>query len=382
MKYLLSTTKLINYFFLLAMFSPEIINADELSKESLKSAIENQIRSARERNKRLKYNELLDENSKFYYDGDNAYPGIIIEGVVFPALIKANNRYPGCLVGAEIIEGKYESKSKKVICELYFKSGFEQGETIIIQSSKGATTEKFTKAFGEKPSSYSAVDTRRAKKTVDKRKYKASNPVKSLGKLSKINKNKPITNVDNAASNDKTVLEVNAFNRKAKFGVRAGTWGRVFLPRTVSSSERARIELELVEEINGLYRDIPLGTIFFANHKINPSTQRLDMDAILMVLPDGSEYPISATIHSNSMASGLAGALITHSDKIVGVTAKRNILESTANVIAENTNPAATIAGNVAIEVLDAQEKSLPFIPQYSVQVASQEGLIRFGRSF
>ncbi len=365
----------------------EEVNAQEdktrdVSKEALKSTTEDQIRLAKDKNKRLQYNEVLDENSRFYYDGDNGYPGIVINKVVFPAVVKDGNRFPGCIVGDKVIEGVYDRKIRKVVCRLSSNTLVEQGETIIVGDNPQQIKPSASRTS---QAENTATAKKRAKsgksKTIKQVTGASSKQVNNqYGGSNKVGTNKAGNNKVN--SNKGLVLEVNAFRSKPKFGVRAGTWARVFLPRSVSSSEPANIELELVEEIEGRHKNVPAGTIFFTKHRINSATQRLDMQVVLMVLPDGSEYSISATIHSSGMTAGLAGAVITHTNKVASTAAKRNVLDSTAQVIAQNVNPAASIAGNVATEVLDTQENALPTRPGYSVQVASQEGLIRFGRSF
>ena len=393
----------------------EEINAQEdkardVSKEALKSTTEDQIRLAKDKNKRLQHNEVLDESSRFYYDGDNGYPGIVINKVVFPAVVKDGNRFPGCIVEDKVIEGVYDRKIRKVVCRLSSNTLVEQGETIIVEDNPQQSKPSASRTSQVKNTATAKKKTKSGKsKTIKKATPESDKQANNQYKRSeaggdnrgennrggnnraagsnKAGANKRVTNKvgvnNNQANNNKgLVLEVNAFRSKPKFGVRAGTWARVFLPRSVSSSEPANIELELVEEIEGRHKNVPAGTIFFTKHRINPATQRLDMQAVLMVLPDGSEYSISATIHSSGMTAGLAGAVITHTNKVASTAVKRNILDSTAQVIAQNGNPAAAIAGNVATEVLDAQENALPTRPGYSVQVASQEGLIRFGRSF
>ena len=386
----------------------EEVNAQEdktrdISKEALKSTTEDQIRLAKDKNKRLQHNEVLDENSRFYYDGDNGYPGIVINKVVFPAVVKDGNRFPGCIVGDKVIEGVYDRKIRKVVCRLSSNTLVEQGETIIVgdnpqqikpsasrtsQAENTATAKKRAKSGKSKTiKQVTGASSKQGNNQYKRSKAGGNNRATENNKAgnNKAGNNKAGNNKagnNKANSNKGLVLEVNAFRSKPKFGVRAGTWARVFLPRSVSSSEPANIELELVEEIEGRHKNVPAGTIFFTKHTINSATQRLDMQAVLMVLPDGSEYSISATIHSSGMTAGLAGAVITHTNKVASTAAKRNVLDSTAQVIAQNVNPAAAIAGNVATEVLDAQENALPTRSGYSVQVASQEGLIRFGRSF
>ena len=382
-------------FIVIVSFAEEVNTQEykerEVSKEVLKSTTEDQIRLAKDKNKRLQHNEVLDKNSRFYYDGDNGYPGIIIDKVVFPAVVKNSNRFPGCIVGDKVVEGVYDRQIGKVVCRLSSNTLIEQGETIIvgdnpqqIKPSASRTSQAENTATAKKKIKSGKIKViKQVNQVTGTSSKQASNQYKASkqGGNNKREDNRATGN-NKAGNNKGSVLEVNAFRSKPKFGVRAGTWAKVFLPRSVSSSEPANIELELIEEIEGRHKNVPVGTIFFTKHRINPATQRLDMQAVLMVLPDGSEYSISATIHSSGMTAGLGGAVITHTDKVASTAVKRNVLDSTAQVIARNGNPAAAIAGNVATEVLDVQENALPVRPEYSVQVASQEGLIRFGRSF
>ena len=323
---------------------------DEYSKELLKSETEKNIRSKRERNKRFIKNELLDDTARFYYDGENIYPAIVINGMIFPAVVNGSRRIPGCVLAKRVVAGKFSKEENLVICDL--SQSRQIGKTKVI----GAKTRIKSSSSAVKNSKVSSA------KNLTTKASSAKGYKKNLNKQAR-----------------DQVLEVNGFISRPKFGVRAGTWARVLLPRSVSSSEIAEIELELLEDIQGIHRVIPGGTIFFARHSINPSTQRLDMQVNLMVLMDGSEYQVTATIHGASRAAGLAGAIITNSDKVASISAKRGVLEAAKSALGQSAN---SVAGDVAEEVLKANSRSLPPIPDFSVQVASQEALLRFGRSF
>lgn len=369
MKYLLSIIKSLIYtavVILLCLLAFAVMAQEDYSKEQLQSVTEQRIRSDRERYNRLINNELLDDNSRFYYDGNDVYPAIIIDGLIFPAVVNGTRRIPGCVAAKKVLPGKYDREENLVICELVASP--KVGKTSILISKvaqKSSTNSKIDSKVTPKVAGTTRSNKINTKRSKSSRRSKAT-------AVTTANKNSIATNV----------LEVNGYRSRPKFGVRAGTWAKVLLPRSVSSSEATDIELELVEDIVGIHRNIPVGTIFFANHNINPSTQRLDMLANLMVMPDGTEYKITASIHSLSRSAGLLGAIITHSDKVATISAQRSLLEATKSTLKNQGNPVGDLAGNVAGSVINAQGKSLPTIPDYSVQVASQEALIRFGRSF
>ena len=313
-----------------------------ISKEELRQQTEVFIRAEQERKRRLESSEVLDDAAKIYYDGNRTYPGIVIEGAIYPAVLRNGYRHPACLVKGELLQGDYDKKTKKVVCQLRTKK---------VSSSVERAEEK-----SKKPHRSSVKNKKLEKKSVDKKQ-----------------KNTKVAN---------NVIEINAFKETEKFGIRAGTWARVYLSRPVSSSESSDIELELLEDVVGRYKTLPGGTIFFTRHRVNLATQRLDMEVILMVLPDGEELQVSATIHGSGRTAGLAGAVLTHSERVAQSSAGRNILGGTQDVFTEISNPFTSIAGDIANDVVDSKKNALPPAPYISVQVSPQEGLIRFRRTF
>lgn len=385
MKYLLLIIKLVKlsmihskillYVACMALAGPiTFVAAADYSKEELKSATEVNLRAAQSRSNRLQKNELLDPNSRFYYDGNDLYPGIILDKLIFPALVNGSRRVPGCIYNGQVIPGDYRKLRKEVVCDI---SDYpQQGKSVTISEQVAADNSGISDQSQQQSTSKSSTRTavKKSKRKPTKLSQKAVRTRRPTVKAKSIAPKNAVTSG--------SILEVNGFRTNSLFGVRAGTWASIMLPRSVSSSEIADIEMELIEDIQGIHKNIPTGTIFFASHTINPSTQRLDMRVTLMVLPDGSEYQVTATIHSISRTSGLAGSVIAHSDKVASIAARKGFWETSKAGLAQESNPIGRLAGNVAGEVLDSQSRALPQAPEYSVQVAAQEGLIRFGRSF
>ncbi len=355
------------------------VTAADYSKEELKSATEVNLRAAQSRNNRLQKNELLDPNSRFYYDGNDLYPGIILDKLIFPALVNGSRRVPGCIYNGQVIPGDYRKLRKEVVCDIsdYPQQGksFTIGEQVVADNS-GISDKYQQQSTSKSPARTAVKKSKRKPAKLSQKAIRTRRPT-IKAKSSATRSSAPKNSVTSGS-----VLEVNGFRTNPLFGVRAGTWASIMLPRAVSSSEIADIEMELIEDIQGIHKKIPAGTIFFASHTINPSTQRLDMRVTLMVLPDGSEYQVTATIHSISRTSGLAGSVIAHSDKVASIAARKGFWETSKASLAQEASPVGRLAGNVAREVLDSQSRALPQAPEYSVQVAAQEGLIRFGRSF
>ncbi len=358
------------------MLSGVTVLANDYSKEEIRSATEINLRASRSRRNRLQTNELLDKGSQFYYDGEKVYAGIVIDKLIFPALVNGSRRIPGCIHNTEVIAGTYYKRQKEVVCELYNYA--QQGKSILVQhtdASSISVENTGENTGGDKVDAANLPPSSQKTKRITR---KSSRKRPSSKQVAKGGKAKSSANQGSASS----ILEVNGFRVSRLFGVRAGTWARVILPRSVSSSEIADIEIELIEDIPGIHKKIPVGTIFFASHNVNPSTQRLDMKVNLMVMPDGSEYKVTATIHSISRTSGLAGSVLTHSGKVASIAARKGFWEASKSSLSQESNLVGQLGGKVAEEVIDSQSRSLPQAPQYSVQVASQEGLIRFGRSF
>ena len=389
------------YIILLLLLQPASVLAAEpdYSSSVLKSESEKKLRSSKERKTRLEVNELLDDNSRFYYDGNDVYPALVLDKFIFPAVFDGKSRRPGCIMAGEVIPGSYDKSSKTVICKL--SNIHQQGKSIILSDNR---------TVSQLPGSAEGTGTARTKGVVadSEQESKKKRGAKSVAKSTPVAESKPGKSGKSAAESTPVaklkpgkpakskaastatrinsealpVLEVNSFKTPKKFGVRAGTWARIRLPRSVSSSEVAEIEFELLEEIRGINRAIPIGTIFFAKHRVNPSTQRLDLRVGLMVLPDGEEYQVSATVHGKNRAAGLAGSIITHTDKIARLAARKSLINELSAEVSQLSNPAGRVTGGIADEVLGAQRDSLPVSPSYSVQVMAQESLLRFERSF
>lgn len=333
------------------------VAADGATKEELRQQTEAIIRAEQERKSRLQKNEVLDNAAEIYYDGNNTYPGLVIDGTIYPAIVRNNYRYPACLVKGKLLLGKYDGRAKQIVCQLRSERVFFSTKTGL---HKVHSTPATVSSSSSQPTPASSP-TQLRRKSIEK-----------------------VKNVHSQSGAIAEVMEVNAFKRSEKFGIRAGTWARIYLPRSVSSSEPADIEMELLEDVVGKYRTLPAGTIFFTRHRVNPATRRLDMEVILMVLPDGKESQVSATIHGSGKTAGLAGAILTHSNQIAQSAAGQSILAGTQEAIVGSVinNPFAAVAGDVAKEVVESKKQALPTAPRFSVQVSPQEALIRFRRSF
>ncbi len=373
-----------------------------LTKEELRSQTESFIRAEQERKQRLQRNELLDDSAFIYFDGNRTYPGLVINGVIYPAIRRAGYRYPACLIEGQLVEGEYDSSSQQVHCEInsivspknQAQSQKQEEQEEEKQENKekeerentGNTAKKTEKA--EKKTEKSP--TKKVKEVKEVKEIKEVKEVKGVKESRESKEKKKVEGVKEAVSQaaiagaKEPIIEINSFRPSHKFGIRAGSWARVYLPRAVSSSEPADIEMELLEDVVGLHRTLPSGTIFFTRHSVNPISQRLDMEVVFMVLPDGQEMQLSATIHSSGGGAGLAGAIITHSDTVAKSSAGKNILSGAQDAIgeAEISNPLAGIAGSVTTDVIESKKQLLPQPTGFSIQLAPQRALIRFRRSF
>ena len=348
-----------------------------MTKEELRSRTEEVIRNQRERKTRLQSDTLLDQRGQLYSDGKNVYPGILIRNQIFPAVLALGQRQPGCLLGNTVIKGTYNAQEQLVVCLTETGKNTKQfGHHLVVKEGARPAPEAATAGRAAEVKTGAAPAKNRLSKGPQQR------PGKGQGQTAP--RSRPKKNSDAGNSELKHSVELNPFGSRKKFGIRAGTWGRIFLPRKVSSSETADIELELAADLFGTHRKLPTGTIFFARHRINPVTQRLDMDLSLMVLPGGEEYAIIGTVHGTNKAAGLAGAIITHSDRIADLSVKSGVLETTKEELSRQTpgNPGAALAGGVAQDVLQANQRILPRAPNFSVEVSPGDALVRFGRSF
>ncbi len=352
-----------------------------MTKEELRSRTEEVIRNQRERKTRLQSDTLLDQRGQLYSDGKNVYPGILIRNQIFPAMLASGQRQPGCLLGNTVIKGTYNAQEQLVVCLTETGKNTKQfGHHFVVKEDARPAPASATTGRAAEVKTGTAPAKNRLSKGPQQRPGKGQKQAQERPAP----RSRPKNNTDAGNSELKHSVELNPFGSRKKFGIRAGTWVRVFLPRKVSSSETADIELELAADLFGTHRKLPTGTIFFARHRINPVTQRLDMDLSLMVLPGGEEYAIIGTVHGTNKAAGLAGAIITHSDRIADLSVKSGVLETTKEELSRQTpgNPGAALAGGVAQDVLQANQRTLPRAPNFSVEVSPGDALVRFGRSF
>ena len=354
----------INLLLTLALFSAPCGLA--MTKEELQAQTEAFIRQERQRKKRLQSDVLLDNRGHLYYDGEKMHPGMVIHGNIYPAVIQSGYRQPGCLLNGEIIAGNYVAAEDRIVCRISTLS-------VTTQVGQGVNA---SRAEAPAPNPQPIADKKPGPVTKPPPKRIARPPARP--------KKRAPQKKQFAAAKQAPVMELNPFRAKQKFGIRAGSWARVLLPRSVSSSEPADIELELLDDLVGAHKTLPAGTVFFTRHRVNAATQRLDMEISLMVLPDGKEHRVVGTVHGLNKMAGLAGAVITHNERVADISARTSVLGAAQRELDQTTssNSAARIAGGVASEVLDANKRAVAPVPTFSVQVAAQEALLRFGRSF
>ncbi|MDI9347370.1 MAG: conjugative transposon protein TraM [Methylacidiphilales bacterium] len=102
---------------------------------------------------------------------------------------------------------------------------------------------------------------------------------------------------------------------KLKYGISWGTWARASLNRTVNSHDNAAIEIYTSEDIVGKYRIIPKGSLLTGRHVLNTVTNRLTMQIIKGITPEGKEFIVQASIFDIEKRNGLQGYEINPIDK-------------------------------------------------------------------
>ena len=127
--------------------------------------------------------------------------------------------------------------------------------------------------------------------------------------------------------------------KQSKFGIPIGTWIEAELRRTISSADRAEIEITTVNTQTGKYKDLPAFTTFFGAASYNSGTKRLDAYLTKLITPEGVELNIKASLYDKNLVSGLSGVIIKNTDDDV-----RDAGANVAYTVAKDT--LATIGAN------------------------------------
>jgi len=132
----------------------------------------------------------------------------------------------------------------------------------------------------------------------------------------------------------------NDFLSKKSFGIKRNTWLEMKLSRTVSSADTGTVELVLLAPFIGDDDLLPAKTVFEATPAFNSGNKRLNLSIKKGILPDGTEFDVSATAYDLSGRNGLAGELIRDKDSEVKDAVGQGVVEmgrSAINTVADGS---------------------------------------------
>lgn len=167
-----------------------------------------------------------------------------------------------------------------------------------------------------------------------------------------------------------------------KFGISMGTWMKVSLTRNVSSAESGQIEFTLEETILGRYKDLPAGTVFFANKSFNSANKRLESLVITALLPTGEEYQISAQVYELDQTAGLSGTIERDREAEVLSLSKRTALSTLAAITPEAESVAGSAVSNLTDGMIGTEKDNVERAPRAVIRVNPQRCLMKVIKSF
>lgn len=187
--------------------------------------------------------------------------------------------------------------------------------------------------------------------------------------------------------NDRIVTDAVTVETQQKYGIRLGSWLHARLQRNTTSADPGRVEFVLTESYPGDIQTLDQGTVLFAKKAFNPATQRLDLQVIHAITPDGQEIDVNGLIYDDQRMAGLAGILSGEAATAsLSRGMRRGLLDATniavseisdnavVNALTDRTRQAYTDDQSA---VLDMQDRSTVLL-----YVASQDVLIRVEETF
>ena len=174
---------------------------------------------------------------------------------------------------------------------------------------------------------------------------------------------------------------------QSRFGIRMGTWLRARLERNTTSADPGRLELVLIDEVVGDVKGLGQGTLLFADKAYNQSTQRLDMQVVKAITPEGDEFTLRGLIYDDKRNAGLPG-LVTGQpvSQSIGKGVSRGLLDASRVALSGLSNSAVVnaVTDRTAEAVITDKQTLLDVqnTQPYTIYVTAQDVLIRVEETF
>lgn len=161
-------------------------------------------------------------------------------------------------------------------------------------------------------------------------------------------------------------------SNRQRFGINKNTWLKVELRRTVSTADRGEVELYLLENVPGRYRDIPRGTTFYGSPRINMALRRMDIIVSNGMLDNELEFDITAAAHDVNQQYGLMGKLIRNREGEVESAVGRGAIAAARDAIRPIAGEAGAAVDSISGDLIDYEETYAPQAPRAIIQVVPQ----------
>ncbi len=184
-----------------------------------------------------------------------------------------------------------------------------------------------------------------------------------------------------------TYTDAEPIAKQQTYGIRMGAWLPARLERNATSADPGRVEIVLIKTVQGDHQTLPAGTLLFAEKAYNQGTQKLDMQVVKAITPQGDEITLKGLVYDAGRAAGLQGIVngnpITTSVKS-GVS--RGLLDASRVMFASLSTDAAvgTVVNATTDAVIRDQQAVLDVqSPQpYTIHVTAQDVLVRVEETF
>ena len=394
----------------------------EQSQEERQTAA-NRLKASQADPKTLKL--LTDREITFKLPNGTFVEGTLLEtGKVAPAIRTASGLQPACVTSDfRLIPGEWDEKHKAIICHLEQSESFaildnvapqiaqsgthdlseENGITnqdpVTSEATQGGMADKYgprkspaeleKNGSADNGHSNSSASNRRPygtdqqvnteSRTTSARKYGANNGTKA----DQSHSSSPTT-YDPPPRNGSTstaIAGVLSIDQK-KFGISIGTWMTASLTRPVTSADSGQIEFVLNEDVPGRYRDLPAGTIFFANKSLNMGNRKLESMTISALLPSGEEINVQARIYSLDQTAGLSGTLVRDREGEFGNIASHAALSALSAATPEIDGAVGTAVGDVSQGLIKTEDRNVAKQPNAIIKVQQQRCLLKIAKTF
>jgi hypothetical protein len=157
---------------------------------------------------------------------------------------------------------------------------------------------------------------------------------------------------------------------------------RVSLSRNVSSAESGQIEFALEESVTGRYRELPAGTVFFANKGFNGANKRLESVTVTALLPEGEEIQVQARVYELDQTAGLSGSIERDRESEIFSISSKVALSTLSSITPQTEGAAGAAVSDMADGLINTEEKNVQRPPSAVIKVSPQRCLMKVIKTF